>query len=214
MSDDLQVTVMAHGAAQETFNRHLPLWLAHKAKVVVVCPENDPIESIPLERMKFGDAERAGPQAHARLRHMHEYLCTSGVQYHLICEYDSFLLTDPVLSPGLWGIVQMNKQSPDFLAHRYPNPPWLIDNVSLAAMWDVAERYPLLYEGGEADRYWAALAELAGVPILSYRPGGFTKGTITVEDYPALQAAIKAGARAFHGIKDQYTLAFALSLLS
>lgn len=211
--NDLQITVMAHGAVQETFNRHLPLWMAHKADVQVVCPVNDPVNA-PFPIIRFDDAERAGPQAHARLRHMHQHLCENSKSgYHLICEYDSFLLSDPVLSPGLWGIMQMNKQSPDFLAHRYPNPPWLIDSVSLAAMWDVAQRYPLLYEGGEADRYWAALAELAGVPMFEYRPAGFTKGTIDSIHHMELHVELEMGCRAFHGVKDKHTLALILSHL-
>ena len=41
---NLQVVVIAHGNGIAAFNRHEKFWEAHKAPILVVCPENDPVK--------------------------------------------------------------------------------------------------------------------------------------------------------------------------
>jgi hypothetical protein len=207
---ELCVVVIAHGRSQDTFNRHEKFWLAHKAPLIVVCPENDPISS-QHETLKLFKAEHSGESATQRLRAIFEMLSTRKWERCLIFEYDSFFLDPNITSNmGLHGIYFDNKES-RFIAHRYPNPPWLFDRHSFGLMVNKMREYPSISELGFADRFIAALAYLSGVPMLEFDPPGFSASTILELHLPFLREQIHRGCKIVHGVKDAATLSKTLA---
>lgn len=209
----LSLTVIAHGDAAETFHRHLPLWKGlgvDDGSCLVLSPVNDPIKCRAWVNYQVGQASHAGPDAKARLEWLLKYLSRfEDVTHHLIFEYDSFC-TAPApprqLEGGLSGILFRNKEPERFSAVVYPNPPWMIDHTSLLKMTEAFAQNPTITQGGFADRWLAAVAVQARVPIMEYEYPGFSRGTITEADYPALERAKLWGATMFHGVKDKRTL--------
>jgi hypothetical protein len=132
------------------------------------------------------------------------------MDHHLIFEYDSFCLS-PRFVPqlGFCGNIFVEKEA-CFMAYRYCNPPWAIDRGSILKIWEAATRWPDIYEGGYADRYFSALAMIAGVPILPHLPTGYSQGHVTEEHIRDLKSAIYGGATMIHGIKQKWTLDAAL----
>lgn len=203
------VTILAHGAAQATFSRHVKLWDALCPHVTVICPVNDKLSDCPYPVQCVGNACHAGKASIERLKAALGGILKYQDGFHLICEYDSFLLTPSFTKrKGLIGPLQPNYEPCRFIAPRYPNPPWLLDWRTVYLMTEAAHQWPDVWEEGYADRYFAALAVLAGVPILDYDPPGYTRGTIQAEHWYDMEAAIKKGAVAIHGVKDLETLKF------
>ena len=218
----LSLTILAHGAAKETFMRHLPLWQALDPDyAVLMCPKNDSITfssvdvgakvfvgSATLVELAVGSAEHAGRDSILRLKKVLNHLADlDGITHHLICEYDSFSLASTIKpQTGFTGNLVANNEPCRFMTPRYANPPWLIDHMSLFQMQRAAEHYTDVWEEGYADRYLSAIAHLAGVPILPYDPPGYTQETIHERDWPSVIEAIHFGATMIHGVKDDETL--------
>ena len=162
------LTIMAHGAAQETFLRHVELWGAITPNVLVICPATDKMKECRFPIIYYGQHCHAGRSSVERLKAALGNIAKHQDNgYHLICEYDSFLLSpDVVPRKGLIGPLMQNFEPCRFIAPRYPNPPWMLDYRSARLMMEAAYQWPDVWEEGFADRYLAALAVLAGVPIL------------------------------------------------
>ena len=202
----LTVVVMAHGAAQRIFDRHMAFWESHGAPILVICPENDTVKTRHT-RYSSRKAQHHGPEAHLRNRSTLQILSTIDSEFFLIFEYDSFCLNPtPNLQRGLSGVVFKDRDRARWMASRYATPPWMVDRLSLAAMESVAEEYPALTEEGFADRYFSALADLNGIPILHHSPPGFSRTTITSQDLSLLKSAIESGSSMIHGVKDSWVL--------
>lgn len=206
------VVVMAHGNGIAAFRRHEGYWKKHHEKILVVCPENDPVESS-YETVKVGEAMHNGRGSIERIKYLFSWLHdTDCWDKCIIYEYDSFCL-DPIKwnerrFRGFYGNVKKNKESPRMMAPRYANPPWTFDGDSFRKMAQVMGNYPDLYEDGEADRYLSALAMLANVPIFDYSPKGFSRGTINTKksDIEDMKTAIYCGATMIHGVKQEWVL--------
>lgn len=201
---------MAHGREQATFDRHLPFWEAHKLPILVVSPEDDPVKTR-HQMLLTARASHSGDEALGRLKCMIEALCRTTFRYHLIFEYDSICL-DPErvkFQPGLYGNLFKNldgKEISNFMAWIYPNPPWLVDINSLRKMRNVMNEYPIS-EHGFADRFLAALAVCAGVPILHHIPRGYSRAPLELgAHWKELKQAISKGGRMIHGIKTESVL--------
>jgi hypothetical protein len=202
----IQVVVIGHGKANETFKRHEKFWLRHNAPILVSCPSNDLVETN-HEKLKSHPASHHGIDARDRLLCLMHNLKRRDWDWCVLYEYDSiFIQPDLPVHKGFYGVVFKDVNSPDFMARRYVNPPWCFDRDSFELMMAKADAYPGILEGGYADRYFSALADLAGVPIMSYDPPGFSRATITDSDLPLLNCALNEGAMAIHGIKDESTL--------
>jgi hypothetical protein len=208
------VTVMGHGAVQATFDRHVPLWRALNSQVnIVISPQNDALKTKAWPGVVpkcLGQAQRHGPDSVTRFLWIFKTLARIPCSHHLIFEYDSVSLS-PVIpeQAGLSGILGVNTEPWRYIAPRYPHPPWLIDHASLLDLQRVALRYPDVTEEGWADRFLAAWAHLAGVPILSYRPPGYSDDSMEVTDAMKmhnLEHTILRGGRMFHGFKDAEVL--------
>lgn len=207
----LSLTVIAHGAAEDVFWRHVPYW--HKVKAdyrLVIAPFDDPIKSCPWPQNKVGTSAHSGREADKRMRWLMQYLFGISADYHLVFEYDSIPLKPHfALTNGFVGNLQPNHEPTRFIAPRYANPPWMIDRGSLQHMGRIMQAYQDVYEEGFADRYLSALAFLASVPILPHSPPGYTQGTINprnAQHMDQMRAAIKAGGVMIHGIKSEEVL--------
>lgn len=202
--------ISAHGQSLAAFKRHQKFW-AHHDDVMVVSPENDPLLPIQFPTWKnvgVGMAEHNGRESIKRFQWIMGHLQDrTDWDWCVMHEYDSFFLEHRLPEyPGFYGVLWQNKESPGYMAPIYANPPWTFDRDSLLQMTAVAERYKGIFENGEADRYWSALAYLSRVPILPYGPPGFSRGTIGPKDIPALRGAIYGGAYAIHGVKQEWVL--------
>lgn len=203
---ELTVAVIAHGKAQATFDRHLPLWEAHGAPVMVFCPNNDPIKTRHV-RHSCGEAAHHGIEANRRLRYIIRTLAAVDSEFFLIYEYDSFCLDpQPTLQKGWSGVLAPTECLASWIAYRYSTPPWMVDKESLELMAEQAVRYPAIVEKGYADRWFAAMAQTMGVPILGYEPGGFSNDTILPSQIPDMEKFITAGTTMFHGVKEEWML--------
>lgn len=201
--------ISAHGQGIAAFKRHAKFW-QHYDQKIIVSPENDelPWQEWPAwHRFTCGNAEHNGRESWKRFQSIMSALKSTVWDWCVMHEYDSFCL-DPKLPehPGFYGVLWENKESPKFMASRYANPPWTFDRESFVRMASIAETYPGIYENGEADRYWSALAQMASVPILAYDPPGFSRGTIDERSIKALRKAIHGGAYAIHGVKSEWAL--------
>jgi hypothetical protein len=203
----LQVVIIAHGNGIAAFRRHEKFWKALEAPILVVAPEDDPVETS-HEKLTFGLAQRNGRDSIKRLHALFDWLSVREWERCVIYEYDSFsLLPTLPTGGGLHGIVFHNNESPKFMSPRYVNPPWCFDRAAFYALHAKAKAYPTLYEQGEADRWISALAFLAGVPLFDYEPKGFSRGMITSGDVGGLTHAIKElHAIHFHGCKQEWVL--------
>lgn len=207
-----RVVVIAHGNGIAAFRRHENHWKKHQEKLLVVCPENDPVES-EHETLKIGEAMHNGKGSIERIKKLFERLYEGDYwDKCVVYEYDSFCL-DPITwntgrFKGFYGNIKPNAECPRMMAPRYANPPWTFDGDSFRKMAKVMGDYPDLYEDGEADRYLSALAMLANVPIFDYSPVGFSRGTINEKkrDIREMQKAIYRGATMIHGVKQEWVL--------
>lgn len=208
----MSVTILAHQDAQDVFHRHYPFWRAVTAEsYMVIVPSQQTISARHFACVALGQAGHACYGSIERLRFMlHHFACDPAKTHHFVCEYDAIPIGTAVReSQGLTGIVMANTEPQRFMAPRYVTPPWLIDHQSAVRMSKAAQDYPEIYEEGFADRYLSALAMIAGVPILPFQAHGFSRNTILFPEHrEQLAAAIKQGARMFHGIKSDAVLSF------
>lgn len=214
---NITLTIFAWGGGETAFQQHRKYWDALEARrVKVISPINSPIKECPYDQKLLGNAEHAGRDSIKRIKSvLHELQYMDFATHHMICEQDSIPLNpDFKLQSGLTGIIQENYEPARFISSRYVNQPQLIDHASLLKMLTVAEEYPAVWEEGFADRYVSALAFLAGVPILSWDPPGFSRNTILPLHHHDMGKAIHNGTKMIHGIKDPETLAIAEKFLT
>lgn len=198
------VTIIGHGKAQAVFQRHMLFWKRHELPMLVCCPKDDPIE-IGLERFLVSTSEGAGSLAHLRLHQLLLHLSQSEHSHHVIFEYDSFSLKAKLdFDNGFFANVQDNAERERFIAHRYANFPWVIDAVSLKKMLEIALQYPAMTEHGHNDRWVSALAFLANVPLMHFRPKGASTDVWNDGNFKQLAEAVKAGATMIHGVKSEW----------
>ena len=206
--------IIAHGNALETFRRHRSLWKDHPHEGgVVIVPENDSIDQNESQWpvVRIGKAEHNGTESLKRLRWLLNLHETQNQEHFVIYEYDSFcLFPDFRYQLGLCGNLYANQKPERFLAPRYANPPWIIDNRSLALMDATSKRWPDIVEEGEADRYLSAVAYLSNVPVLNHAPPGFSEAHIEENQIPSMRSAIHSGATMIHGVKQRWVYEAAL----
>lgn len=203
---NLITVVNAHGQGYPSYARHIAYWVkcARDGEMLTVCPVDDPIENAAIVE---GFAQHNGRESWKRFQRIFKELEARSWDWCVMHEFDSFCLDARLPEHrGFYGNVFLNKEMPKFMAPRYANPPWTFDRMTFTRMKATADRYQGLYENGEADRYFSALAMLSGAPILDYEPKGFSRGTIAESDMSELRKAIHEGAYAIHGVKSAWAL--------
>lgn len=208
----MNVAIIAHGAAQDTFDRHLKFWEAINSRPIVYCPTDDPVQT-EHERVLSGSRGRATDDSIQRLKLILQQFILSGQEYLVIFEYDSLCLEPEWLQVDdcvLFGNAMLNHDS-RFIAPRYLTPPWMLSRSVAIRLMCKANELPFITEHGEVDRWISAVAHLVGVPMLDYQPKGFSCGTIGHEHLSNMHTAIYDGGTMFHGFKHEVILGHALT---
>lgn len=200
------VVVMGHGAAQDTFDRHVPLWEAHGAKIQVNSPENDPLDAYPNGYVRLGKSAHNGDDAYWRFRLTITYLATLPYDQFLIHEYDSFCL-DPVIRPvkGIQAVLCDNTEV-RFREPKYCIPPIQMDLESVQRLAREAsmDEGPICF--GFFDRLLANWAARARIRLEAWQPTGIAISKIDVEHLKYVRDAIMSGVSAVHGVKTEMIL--------
>ena len=201
------VVITAWGGGQQVFDMLAPFWEMHGLPILVACPKNSRV-STKHRVFCYGMADHTGPAAIARWVNLLNFLWTEPHDIWVIFEYDSLCL-DPQLyvRPGFYGIDRPNFEGARFMASHYLGPPWTIDRESLRRLRQVANVHHEVYEHGCDDRYLAALAMIAGVPMLNHDRAVYIPGAvITSGHYDMVRKAIRGGGTYVHGVKTQECL--------
>lgn len=200
--------VMAHGGAQEIFDRHLPLWEAHGWPIEVVCPEDDRVKT--NHRMSaFGKSEHHGREQRFRILEAMKWVLQLGYDCSVWFDYDSFCIhPNAVKIRHIYDIqanVGENLEPWRFLAHWYPGAPMVLTHSTLCQLVFAALQSPLVFEEGFADRLIGAWAQIGGIGVGTFDPPGFWKTDINEAEWPNLDRALAAGAIWIHGVKSEAT---------
>src|SRR5208337_763231 len=141
--------VLAHGRAQDVFDRHLPLWKSHGVPVVVCTPEDEPIQT-QEEKWVYGLQSHSGVHSRSRLIYfLSRFVNFTDHTHAVLFEYDSFCLQPDIrlhMGNGVFGILSSSMEPQRFISLRYPLPPWTVDRESAKALLEVAQRYPIMEE--------------------------------------------------------------------
>lgn len=216
------IVVFAHDDYQAMFDMNLPFWEAHGFQILVVCPKGRPVETRHHVE-EFGKIGSHGPQMVERhLKAMQAVMEFRHTSHYVFFECDALCITKELpLKNGLWGITFRNIHNgygmfqEDWITWQYLNFPWVIDHDSLTKFVDVALRYPDVIEGGFVDRWVAAIAQAAGVPMVRFSPRGFSRSKINLEDpeeMEELRRVVQSGGTMFHGVKNRPELNRILTL--
>lgn len=199
------VVIMAHGKAQDTFNRHLPYWERWVRDVLVFSPANDVVRTNHAQ-LTFGTACHHGPESIRRFRHLLTCLSKSNFSEFVIHEYDS-LSFDQDFPENLNGTLYSNEFSNSdrtFEGSRFFHPPLMFSRETLQTILAVGSGVPDTAEKGFWDRWLGLVADKAGIPTQCLN--GFSRNTIEPTDLQSAIEARRAGAVHFHGIKNPIVL--------
>lgn len=216
-----RIIIFAHGAYQSMFDMNLPFWESHSFPILVVCPIGHPIKST-HQVVELGGIGSSGPQMIERHIKAMIHSALEHSDYYVFFECDSLCISKELpLKSGLWGNT-FRSVDPDYGHHQekwitwqYLNFPWIIDHASMCRIICTSLMFPEMQEGGFVDRWIAALAQCAGVPMIRFSPRGFTRSVIDFnnpENASEIEAVIKAGGTMFHGIKTKTDLDFILNI--
>lgn len=201
------IVILGHGAAQETFDRHLPLWEAHGYPMLINSPLDDPLSCRGRHEFLAGYSAHNGDLLYWRIYDLFDYLYRrTDYDQFVLMEYDSFLL-DPIIRPvkGIQAVLCDNTEV-RFKEPKYCIPPIQMDSESLYRLNMEAhkEEGPCCF--GFLDRiitHWAAKAKIR---LEAWQPTGIAIAKIDVEHLKYVRDAIRGGVSALHGVKDRATL--------
>jgi hypothetical protein len=214
---DILCLVLGHGSVAATIERHLPLWSAVAGEVVVCSPWNDRYtpRSEDVQALHHGISSRYGAENNHRVREALRFAMMRGKPYTLVCEYDAVVWPTGELPeearPPVGGLAGARFTEPlewagvRFAGSQYFHFPLLLDRGALPWLVGTMDRLAPDAEGGYSDRYIGYAAELAKLPYVDFFERGlaYTKDTIEAKHARHCRAAIEAGARFSHGIKDR-----------
>lgn len=211
---------MVHGDRQSSADVLLPHWERFGIPIVIVTPEDSPIAPTKHTHVGWGKKGSDGDAMYLRMIHILELFVKSPHSHALLVEFDCVCrLPEITFRNGLHGIPQVRPYDDvwKFMADRYVNPPYMIDGASAMKILAVAKEYPDVREGGYADRFLSALAMLAGVPVLQYPEGSWSKTDWNMERLEpgmkeSLRTAAKNGCKWYHFIKTREQFDFVMSL--
>lgn len=195
--------ILAHGAAQKIFDYNILTWSNWFTEIIVVCPEDDPIQRGGLKIYPYGKSEHSGYWCCERFR----YACQIASTKKLACvlEYDTLLFgAHPSIENGkLKACGPMNDWPPyDFDATWYSHSPWVLSKKDFGRV----SKYSANYKNSKyCDRWLAAVCQDLHIEPISvgnhYTPfAGYT------DDYSEAiyQATSDQSINVFHGIKDVF----------
>ena len=202
------IVVMAHAAAQSTFNRHLRFWESHGQDIVVFSPQ-DAVVRTKHPVIAWGTASHHDAMANERFFRMLEIISRMNYDRFCINEYDSLCFSPeiPYTEDGYLWANSWKNEDPSFSGEWYFHPPLIMCNRVLKRIVQACKDVPFSSEKGFWDRYLGIVVQKYGIGFGTYNEQGFSRNTIEIQDLPAAMNARRNGAVLFHGIKDASTLA-------
>jgi hypothetical protein len=196
------IIIHAHGNPQSTFDLNVGSWENRGIGVVLVSPENSPVRTSHVQ-MCLGRAENRGRDYLARCRKMIALAATADLS--VLAEDDTLCLLEQIKwEPGLHCPVMPNLEGARFLTRTYPGYPFMLDRDTAKALLKADVDNPTLSEETYGDRWNSAMAMKAGIELQPFSEGWFVRNTITTDDYPALEEALRSGCGWIHGVKDKH----------
>ncbi len=201
---------MAHTEAQETFDRHLPIWKELGGDVVVFCPEDAPIQTD--QRMILGGMRgHNGLEAIRRMAIVLKFLRDESPAFDglVLHEYDSFCLEMPPFQGVSANWMHLPKQDV-YIARNCSHPPVTFTPEIIHPFYDAFVNLGPHPEMGMWDRaFGLAMGRKIGMEHMNRfsKTGiGFSRNTIEEGHVPELIEAIAGGAKHFHGCKNERIL--------
>ena len=193
--------IMAHAEAQETFDRHLPIWESLGTEIRVICPEDSWVKCRhPV--IGYGKKAHSGSDAMERFFHMLRWLeGAETFDTFLIHEYDSFSLEMPPFT-GFGANWFLSPQA-GWISKKYAHPPLAITRKVLSETIAQVGLIPFHAERGMWDRVIGLV-----VPKNETHPfiNGYSRNTIEPHHYDELRKAVAEGAKHYHGVKHKEVL--------
>lgn len=205
--------VMAHAEAQQTVERHTPIWLSEGSTLMFTCPQDSMIRHY-LPVVGIGRRCHHGPDSIWRFRHILEFMLQTNFDWYILHEYDSLILESV---PGILTFTSEDKlherlfcnlftaDQPQFKGHFFTHPPLSMSRKVLERIVAQFERMSDTDEQSFWDRYLGYLCERFQIEMKNYL-NGFARNTIEPHDLSAAAEARKAGACFFHGVKGEAAL--------
>jgi len=207
MAEDTIHIIMAHGSAQETFQRHLPVWERNGLPITVVCPSDNPVQTNHA-LTKIGTRQHHGVAAIERFIKIIDLGVRSGFPYILFDEYDSMAFELPFhlkTTPGLHGFVWTDGNPANgFVGKHFIHPPLFMDNDTASGIIEAAIKLASLgTEQGFWDRWIGMICEKGNIPFHTTEKHHFSRNTIEQGHIGLLSEALTNGATWFHGVKSE-----------
>lgn len=194
------MTIMAHGKAQETFDRHFHRWEALGHKLLIFCPENDLVKTgHPV--LAWGEACHHGAHAIERFRNLLLHLERTPFDRFIIQEYDSFSLAEPTFREHTLYGNAFGTEDHRWLSKVFLHPPLAFDRFTLERLVAASGMIPDHAERGFWDRWLGLVCGLSGIRFQGWGIEGFSQNTIEPDQIKDAVAARQAGAIHFHGCK-------------
>jgi hypothetical protein len=198
--------IQAHHGVEDTICRHLPTWVRSADRVVFVTTEQTPLK-LGVEQIRRGSGSHHGKELAERLIEMFVWSLGEVWDRFQLLEYDAFSLARAKVPDGGMAATVFPQNQPGAWAGKsYFHYPHF---YSRTAVEKLLPHLIDVYERGEpdmafSDRHIGRAAELAGIPVRDLRAEGlgFSRNTVKEKHWPALDSAVRSGARFFHGIKD------------
>lgn len=192
--------ILAHGAASDCVERHIPNWQAAFSEIIIISPYDDPVPGSCM----IGDSCRTGRGIMERI--LFAAVMASRFKAAAILEYDALIfqrLEEWDIVPGeMLCSVRFLNDDDQFSAETYSHCPW----VATGEDWWRIVGTGADAQGGNPDRWLAQACELSGVKQL-----GTIESYSTDRDWPEeriLEAieAKRSGATFIHGVKSEEVL--------
>lgn len=204
---------MAHREAQDAFNRHLPVWKGLGDRVIVICPLDSQITSLPRIQ-SIGLSEKTGMHACERV----QLALKVGADFEEvgIYEWDSLCFG---LRPGLgkdtciWTQVKCDPRATGvFVTPNYPSWPIYLTGKTCARLLTRVDQAVKHQDCLVPDRFVGLLAFFAGVELRPFFNGSYTQNTIESPEHCAeMVNAIMRGVTMVHGIKTEPVFRMAMA---
>lgn len=209
----LQV-ICAYSGAQETFDRHLPIWKANVADTIVVCPQGSGINPRRMDQYYVGLKGHNGAVAMQRYLNL---LTLLGSREFCACEliviqdYDSLCLSAdiPIPEHPIAGVLKRsNDLKTKFKGDFYIHPPNMFTREGLELVLKHAPQLPPESEGGFFDRWIGYLCQLNNIPVTDWNAVGLGYSRNTIDDAHLKEACdyARKGCVMFHGVKTEECL--------
>jgi hypothetical protein len=232
--DTLVVVHCYAGDAEQVVNA-MPLFTHHGCPVLVLSPEDAPVELDGIECRQAGKAAYIGQDSLDRQRAHLELLLEYPQRWFLLNDADSFCLS-PKIPPYLYsaGDTVFSNEATDPRAPHSPypslalQPPYFVTRSAIEQMLAVADRITADEITPFIDWYMLALVSEAGLPHESFPDGtslrGWRYGEVPeaafgsvptptgqvseggVDGVPLMEAAVLAGAVMIHSVKHKDVL--------